>query len=136
MSTVKVGCTLPHGLIAELGYKIDPKTAQVTRQSTYQRVRLNGTNSNLIKGAAATAQQAPGITIVDEGFITEWLKANKNLGFVKGKMIYIIASDAEGAAIAIDKKSQKTGFEPLDPSKVPVDSTGKPLIGKMTPDDK
>lgn len=126
MTMVKVGCKLPHGLICELGIKLDG--FNVIRTSVYKRVTLNGTNTNLIKGAPASVNQAPGITMVDEEFITTWLKDNKNLGFVKAKMIYIIANDAEGAAIAIDQGKLKTGFEPLDPSKAPKD------IAKATKD--
>jgi hypothetical protein len=120
MANVKVGCKLPHGLTIEMGYTID-KDSNYTRKSAYRRATLNGTNSNLVKGAFATANQAPGVTLVDESLIVEWLKQNAGIGFVKAGMVYIIKNDAEGAAISLDLSKMKTGFEPLDPSKLPKD---------------
>lgn len=129
MAKVKVGCKLPHGIILELGYTVD-KDSNLTYGETYTRVRLNGTNSNLVKGGLATREQPPGITLVEESVIGPWLEKNKRLGFVKSKLIYLIKNDAEGAAIAIDQSRMKTGFEPLKQSDVPLDSDGKPMIEK------
>lgn len=134
MANVKVGCKLPHGLTIEMGYTID-KDSNYTRKPSYRRHTLNGTNSNLIKGAPASANQAPGVTLVDESLIVEWLKHNAGLGFVKNGMVYIIKNDAEGAAIALDQAKMTTGFEPLDPTKAPKDSKGRPLLEKMKLDD-
>lgn len=120
MAKVKVGCKLPHGLTMELGLNID-KFSNISKSDNYQRVTLAGTNQNLIQGAPATRVQAPGITLVEENYIDEWLKKNRNLSFVKAGMIYKIANEAEGQAIALDLASQTTGFEPLDPTKAPKD---------------
>lgn len=131
MALVKVGCKLPHGLVIELGYTIGDgkgKGIDIVKGDNYRAVRLNGTNSNLVAGAAATAHQAPGITMVEEAVIKEWLERNKKLGFVKTQMIYIIANDAEGAAIAIDQSKMKTGFEPLTKKDEPKAADGTSLI--------
>lgn len=134
MALVKVGCKLPHGVIAELGYSFQQGTYNLVKSTKYARIKINGTNSNLVKGALASANQAPGITEMEESFITEWLDKNKALGFVKAGMIYIIKNDAEGKAIELDQSKMKTGFEPLNRKDMPVDSEGKPLIEMMTKD--
>lgn len=135
MANVKVGCKLPHGLTLELGYSID-KDSNVTRVQEYRRYTLNGTNSNLIKGAPASRESTPGITLVDETFMKAWLEKNKGLGFVKAGYVYIIKNDAEGEAIKLDQKKMLTGFEPLDPTKVPKDTKGRPLVEKMVIDEE
>lgn len=119
MALIKVGCKLPHGLILELGYRLEKISGNIIKDDTYRRIVLNGTNSNLIQGAPAQRVQAPGITFVDESDFDAWMKKNNALGFVKAGMIYKIASEAEGQAIALDLGSQKTGFEPLDSKAMP-----------------
>lgn len=131
MANVKVGCKLPHGLTLEMGFHID-RDSNVTREEGYRRYTLNGTNSNLVKGAPASRETLPGITLVDEAFMKAWLEKNKGLGFVKAGYVYIIKNDAEGEAIKLDQKKMTTGFEPLDPTKAPKDSKGRPLLEKMT----
>lgn len=118
MAKVKVGCLLQHGIVCERGIVIDDR-GNVSRDSTYESVTLAGCNQHLAPGALATPNKQPGVTLVEEEFITDWLKRNAGLGFVKAGLVYIIRNEAEGKAIALDKSKLKTGFEPLDQNALP-----------------
>lgn len=140
MPMVKVGCKLPHGVMCEMGVTVTRKESgkeitDVSYAENYVKVKLNGQNSNLVKGELAQRNIRPGYTMVDEEFIRAWLKKNEKLGFVKGGMIWIIKDEASGKAQELDSVKLKTGFEPLDAKDAPKNpETGEALIEKRTED--
>lgn len=99
--TVIVGCKIANGLLLELnGVK----------------VRIAGANaSELIGGHGITRN-------VDKSFMDAWLKANKELSFVKGGFIFIHDKEADTAAESKEKAAEKTGAEPLKPLEEGKDS--------------
>lgn len=106
---VLVGCKLPHGIVLEIGRPGDDK---------YSRVELAGANSSAIAGGY-------GITRVSAAFMKEWManKSNAKLSFItKGFVFY--HSQRESVESYFDGiKTERTGLERLDPSK---------LSGKLT----
>ena len=80
MAKVNVECKLPTGLVCEL--------------RGHASVTLNGTNTQprVNQHGAAFGQDttlAPGVTSVDEKFITAWLVANAHLPMVANGLIAI-----------------------------------------------
>lgn len=98
MSKVTVGCIYPNGLVLHLG------KAQVT---------LNGSNSSTVIGGH-------GLTEVDAEFWDAWLERNKGLSFVRNGKVFAHEKAKNTKAEAKEKAKEKSGLEPLDPSKAPV----------------
>lgn len=96
MPQITIGCKLPNGLILEVGEK---------------RVTLNGSNSSAIIGGHGITEN------VDADFFGAWLKANKDLSFVKAGHVFAHEKAANVAAQAKERASEKTGFEGMDPGK-------------------
>ena len=94
---VVVGCKLPHGITIE--HPMDPA----------KTVELKGKNKALIVGADYAT------TEVDADFFEQWVAVNKEFPAVKSGAIFVAKSAAEAAAMAVDFKDRKTGFEAMDP---------------------
>jgi hypothetical protein len=98
MGLVTVGCKLPNGLVAEVGGK---------------EVIFNGLNkSNIVGGFGITEE-------VDDAFWKAWLKQNENMPFVKNGFIFANNNTNSMKAEIKEKEGEKTGLEPLDPTKKP-----------------
>lgn len=93
-TTVVMGCKLPHGYILELG----------TRS-----FRLNGNNSARIVGGYGLTEGVP------KDFAEAWLTKNADLAPVKNGLVFIQSSMKEARAEAADRRTLKTGLEPVDP---------------------
>ncbi len=122
MASISVGCKLPQGLVMELGY--DLVAGGVTRGPNYKRVVLAGANQHsIVVGTLRTPSPAnlrPGITNnVDESFYDAWVAAHADSNIVKNKLIFKAKNAGEATAQAVDVTKQKTGMEPIDPSKHP-----------------
>jgi hypothetical protein len=114
---------MPHGLNMELGLVFNHETGQFVKSPAYKAVKLNGWNHELAKRLQggqliATSEPPPGVTDVDEEFITAWLKKNAELSFVKNKLITIVKPNDVTAA-SKDLRQVPSGVEPLDPNKAP-----------------
>lgn len=98
MTTVIIGCKLPHGLTF-IG-------------SQGQKITLNGMNTSLIQGGY-------GLTNVDDGEAALFFANHSEYDPVKNNAIFThnTASVADVHAIAEELKDERTGFEGLDPSK-------------------
>lgn len=108
MPTVIVGCKLPHGLVLKLS---GVKTS----------VTLKGANSNTIVGLDGKVQRGTcGFTVVDEAFITKWLKTYQDTTMVRKELIFIQKNQKDAEAQAAEQVDQKTGFEPVNPDKPAV----------------
>jgi hypothetical protein len=94
---VVVGCKLPHGIIIE--HPMD----------TTKTVEIKGKNKALIVGADYAT------TEVDADFFEQWAAVNKEFPAVKSGAIFVAKSAADVAAMAVEFKDRKTGFEAMDP---------------------
>lgn len=131
METVKIACKLPQGLQIEVGYSL--LNNGVIYGDKYRKILLNGCNSNVIAGAPAVLNPAPGITEnVPKDVWEEWMKtAGKKHPAVLNSLIYVVRPDAASAADqALAAKSLKSGLEPLDPTKMPKGVTEAPVSGR------
>lgn len=139
--TVTIACKLPHGLVLELGYEI--VNNGVVRSDKYKSYVLKGTNSNLvIAGQPAILNPEPGVTPnIPKDFWDAWIAAptkenpRGGQGFrhpaFKNGLIFVIPKDA-GAAKELQAEVRKvrSGFEPLDPNKMPEGVTESPVDGR------
>lgn len=95
MALIKIGCTLPHGLVLEV--KGTFVTLAGANQNT-QTTRIIGTH---------------GMTDVDQAFWDAWKKENfENAAFKNG---FIFEAKTEADIKAKTKDIEKNGFEQLDP---------------------
>jgi len=91
MATVKVGCKIPNGIVANVDGS---------------KVTLNGSNSSaLVNGF--------GITEVDKEFFEAWLERHKDLKMVKRELVFAVDHAAKMDGATKEKQSEKTGLEPL-----------------------
>lgn len=124
---VYVGCKLPSGITLELvqpGKDWNPAP-------TGQRVTLKGANSVRDPGLLGGSQfEHPySLTAVDASFWESWLKANRDMKFVKDGQIFAVpekgtaeAAKQSAKAMAKERMSVKTGLEALNPG---VDEKGR-----------
>lgn len=112
---VTVGCKLPNGVILELlNIKDSP------------RVTIKGTNAAALVGGHGITPN------VDADFFEAWMKANKDLPFVKAGFIFAHDKPEKTGDEARDRAKNKTGFEPKDPEKdLPKDLKGNKLLETM-----
>ena len=113
MATVMIGCKLPHGIILEIlkpGEGLHPAP-----QADAKRVELKGANSLRRRADEPSMGILPyAITPVDEAFWKEWLKANKDLAFVKNGMVFEAKDVPTAKAMAQERTTGvKTGLEAL-----------------------
>lgn len=125
---ISVGCRLPQGLIIEVGYEI--KDGGIIQTDKYQRIELKGANQHSkIEGLMRTpspGQLQPGITHnVDAAAFAEWVEKHKSTNIVKNMLVFEADSPKEIAAMAKELGTEKTGMEPVDPSKHPGIKTFK-----------
>ena len=127
---IVVGCKLPQGLIAEVGYEMVP--GGMRKLPTYKRIKFNGAEQHaLITGVNRTpnpSQLKPGLTAgIDEEFFTEWAsRAGKNL--VASGVVFRADNAKDAQAIQTEMTKEKIGFEAVNPG-------DHPGIGKRTEDD-
>jgi hypothetical protein len=96
MATIKIGCTLPHGLVLDVrGNKVTLNGANQYTEFT----RLIGTH---------------GTTDIDASFWEAWKKENaENAAFVNGFIFE--TKDESSAKSKVKDIEKKTGFEQLAP---------------------
>ena len=108
MSTVTVGCKLPHGLVLEL--------------ANGSEIALNGTNVNA-KGRDFYVPPAEyGETEVDAALFEQWLKDHKDAPYVKNGFVFAAAKPADLKAKAKDG-AKKTGLEPMSQTAPGIDKS-------------
>lgn len=96
---IKIGCTLPHGLVAEVeGVK----------------VVFAGANQNCSEFRPLLGDY--GITEVDADFWARWKKENINSRWIQSGVIYEAKDEKSIKDKGDDRKTIDTGFKPLDPN--------------------
>ena len=118
MPTVTIGCTLPNGVILHIRqHDQDKKIATAANgQPIFEdnpiahKVTLAGANREFLSGSGT------GMTDVDEGFWTRWLKQHASWypAFKNGSIFALPKSDAESKISASNEKHDPTGLEGLN----------------------
>ncbi len=98
MSTVLIGCKLPHGI--------------TFKGSEGQAITLNGMNRSMIEGGY-------GLTHVDESEAALFFATHADFAPVVSQAIFTHQTDSVGDLhdMSLDLQGEKTGFEGLDPAK-------------------
>lgn len=112
-ATVWVGCKLVHGLEIfdeEEGLSHDANPKKISVRVPGTTVKLNGANSSKVIGGY-------GRTEVSQDFWDKWHGTHKKFPPVVSGAIFVEGSRERFAAAAADRKSIKTGFEPIDPTR-------------------
>lgn len=120
--TLVIGCKLASGLLLELGNPQD--------REGYSSVKLNGANQGEYRGRNengkifhSTTEQGFGLTKVDSDFWGKWCNRYKtnSARWLKEGVLFVSDSgnETEVKAQAADLSDVRTGFEQLDPDKLP-----------------
>jgi hypothetical protein len=117
-NTVTVACSLPNGLILELGLVLDYQQGRFFRTPAYKRVRLKGTYRDMLvklpRGVQpiSTRGLPPGLTEgVDRDFITEWLRLHPRMK----NLVWIVEKPADLRPQIGDRPEPP--LQPIDPTK-------------------
>jgi hypothetical protein len=93
MGIVRVACTVINGLLIRNAIDgVDDGTGDGVKQAGHgPAIRLNGPSAR-DTGVGATDRRdlEPGITEVDEDFMTEWLRQNAKNPFVVDEWVYVV----------------------------------------------
>lgn len=113
---VYVVCKAPLGILAEIGDKGQP---------TYRKVLFKGANEGTFNPRdgrfTPTTVGGFGLTQVEFAFWNDWKAANKAFvaEYENNKLLAAFNSKDEADAYRIEHADSVSGFEPLDPSKMP-----------------
>ena len=132
--TVTVGCKLPRGYVMrvfDVESTFEPVMTGGTGPATREVKRYFPTGRVVLKG---TGRQQDGRDIVgsyafthgvDADFCARWFEANKSSEVVQKGFIVAHAKPHEAQAAATAHEREKTGYEPVDPSSLPVEFKNK-----------
>lgn len=140
---ITIGCKLPHGLTLEVGLEKLPTGiwGAPIQGEKYRKATLNGTHAEFMKRnptiqPVATLNPEPGLTQIPEDFWEEWCKGQgKSHPSRLNNMIFVVPDAKEDATAVLQAvESLRTGFEPLDPDKLPdlieeAPVQGRPQLG-------
>lgn len=143
MELITIGCKLPHGLWLEVGIE---HTAGVwgssVRGPKYTRVLINGTHAEWQKRAptiqpVATLKPEPGLTQIPKPIWDAWVGGmGKTHPARLNNLIFVVPNQKEEAKAVLQAvEALRSGFEPLDPDKLPdlieeAPVDGRPQLGK------
>lgn len=126
--TVTVACKLPHGLVIQACAMIDAdelvQGGGTRRISKAQRLP----DTFVVKGNSFPEQAGPRGPFESGYALTpgcpkdlwdRWLEANKANPFVLNKLVFAHSEDRSAAAEARENEKRLSGFERLDPTKLP-----------------
>ncbi|GBR56491.1 hypothetical protein [Gluconobacter sphaericus] len=126
--TVTVLCRMPHGLRLRIAPEGDAarraklseeKRPDLSPVSYIEEIEIKGANrapdfhskDNALLGRV-------GRTTVDKAFWDAWVKQNADSDLVKNHCVFAELTEARANAKAAEFKTEKTGFEPLDPVEI------------------
>lgn len=118
--TLTIGCKLPSGLRMELGSAHD---------ANYKFVDLNGANQGEYRGRNengkifhSTTEQGFGLTKVDSEFWEAWKKRYEvnSKRWIRDGVLFVADGTDEARGMAADQSEVTTGFEQIDPDKLPA----------------
>jgi len=138
MELVTIACKLPGGLVLEGGYENVPgQWGSFVKTDKYFSVTLNGWYAEYMKKhphiqPIAMLDPEPGLTQIPRDVWDAWRQgAGKDHPAVKNGLIFEMRDDkASQKAQLRDVAAKKTGFEPLDPNKLPSEILEAPVLGR------
>jgi len=127
---VTVACKMPGGVILRLFDMVDHdvpvlgggvKTSKIA-QMKGEKVKIGGYAAPI--GKVPNFITAGGFALtpnVDADFFNEWLKQNADSNLVKNKLIFAHEKSEVVERRAREMKDERSGFEALDPDKLPAE---------------
>jgi hypothetical protein len=134
---VTIACHMPQGLRIEVGIERIPGVwGSVSKGPNYATATLNGWNSTNPSDIQpiATLTPQPGLTQIPKDLWDVWCERMGKFHPARlNKLITVVpnASDKAGMKSAVrDVAAKRTGFEPLDPNKLPEGVEEAPVLGR------
>lgn len=131
--TVTVALKSPHGIVLQLHEKAMQRIPLMGGGHSEEEVfrpSPNPDNTFRINGNAVATGSAPTCTIIGGFALTPgvpkalwdaWLEQNPNLGLVKAGLIHAYESADDAGAAAREKRTERSGLEPLNMSQGTTD---------------
>lgn len=143
MELIRIGCKLPSGLWLEVGVEhTEGAWGGVVNGPKYAKVLLNGTHAEWMKKAptiqpVASLNPEPGLTDIPKAIWDAWIEGmGKSHPARLNNLIFVVPKQKEEATAVLQAvESLRSGFEPLDPDKLPdlieeAPVDGRPQLGK------
>lgn len=138
MELIRIGCKLPHGMWLEVGIDRVPGVwGSSHRGPKYARLLLNGTHAEWQKKAptiqpVASLNPEPGLTDIPKDIWDAWCDGmGKTHPARLNNLIFVVPKNKDEAnAVLKAAESLRTGFEPLDPDKLPDLIEEAPVDGR------
>lgn len=136
---VTIGCKLPHGLTIEVGLvSLEKGTwGAPVEGPKYRKATLNGTHAEWMKRnptiqPVATLNPEPGLTQIPEDLWEEWCKGQGKAHPARlNNTIFVVPDSKEDATAVLQAvESLRTGFEPIDPDRLPDQLEEAPVEGR------
>lgn len=125
--TVVVGCKLPHGIVLQACTMVE--TDEPMRDGSRRVMKAHRlpetftvAGNSYPEGGALRARIEYGFALtygVPRKLWEAWLKDNKDTPMVKNGLIFAHGSDRSTTAEAREKEKVRSGFERLDPTRLP-----------------
>ena len=137
--TITVGCKLPGGLqmqtyaSMEIMEPVQGGPARPVKQAFVAKgpVKINGPALRFGQIPDYLIREGAALTFgVDADLVAQWFEQNKDSDIVKRGLIFTSGKQADVEAWARDHRSEKTGFEPVDPHNLPDEfrRNGRPIV--------
>jgi hypothetical protein len=134
---ITIACHMPTGLRIEVGIERIPGVwGSVSKGPNYATATLNGWNSNHAAGIQpiATLKPQPGLTQIPKDLWEAWCQGMGKFHPARLNGLIVVVpnpSDKAGVKSAVrDVAAKRTGFEPLDPDKLPEQIEEAPVVGR------
>ena len=134
---ITIACHLPQGLRIEVGIERVPGVwGSVSKGPNYATATLNGWSSRNTPGVQpiATLTPLPGLTQIPKDLWDAWCEGMGKFHPARlNGLIKVVpnASDKAGLKSAVnDVAAKRTGFEPVDPNKLPDQIEEAPVVGR------
>jgi hypothetical protein len=135
---ITIGCKLPHGMKIEVGIEHIPGVwGSVSKGPNYACAVLNGWYSEHQKNhpniqPIAMLDPEPGRTQIPKDLWLVWCDGmGKHHPARNNGLLFVVPDDKAGAKSALrDVEGRKTGFEPVDPNKLPEQIEEAPVLGR------
>lgn len=128
VETVTVACKHPHGLILRLHEMVEVDEPSMGGSRVVKRARQVGEAIKIAGYSIAGSKVPPPATTgafaltpgVPKDFWDAWVKQNKDLDMLEKGLIFAAGTSTYVADKAKERQDMKSGFEPLDPEKLPL----------------
>ena len=136
---ISIACTLPHGLVLRVFNIIERDMPVMGGGLRTERIAEPRAETAIINGWAHAQNTAPHCMIIGNYAITDnvdkdlwllWLSQNKDSAMVKNGLIFANEKADAVSGQAKDQASIRSGFERLDPNKLPGKIQTSDLMSK------